>query len=65
MAIMKFVRGNEEQTVIKITNENLANRLYDKGYRQQSRTYKFWRLHRGDDIVEEILSDNDNYTLYK
>ena len=65
MAVMKVVRRNDGQTAIKITNEELADKLYEKGYRQQSRTYRFWRLHRSDDIVEEILSDNDNYTLYK
>ena len=65
MAVMKVVRRNEDQTAIKITNEELADKLYEKGYKQQSRTYRFWRLHRSDEIVEEILADNDNYTLYK
>lgn len=65
IAIMKFVRRNEDQTAIKLENEEIANKLYDNGYRQQSRTYRFWRLHRSDDIVEEILSNNDNYSLYK
>ena len=65
MAVMKVVRRNEDQTAIKLENEEIANKLYEDGYKQQSRTYRFWRLHRSDDIVEEILSNNDNYSLYK
>lgn len=64
VAVMNVVKRNEGQTVIKITNEELADKLYNEGYTQQSRTYRFWRLHRSDDIVEEIMADSDNYSLY-
>ena len=64
IAVMNVVRRNYGQTVIKLENEDIANKLYNVGYRQQSRKYRFWGLHRSDDIVEEILSDNNNYSLY-
>ena len=52
-----------DSTVIELKNEEIANKLYDKGYRQQSRNYSFWTLYRGGEIVTEILMDNDNYSL--
>ena len=55
--------ARREQTVLQLDNEEIAESLYNKGYRQQSRTYRFWRLHRSDDVVREILSDDTNYTL--
>jgi hypothetical protein len=55
--------ARREQTVPQLDNEEIAESLYNKGYRQQSRTYRFWRLHRSDDVVREILSDGANYTL--
>lgn len=52
-----------DSTVIELKNEEIANKLYDKGYRQQSRNYSYWTLYRGGEIVTEILMDNDNYSL--
>lgn len=52
-----------DSTVIELKNEEIANRLYDDGYRQQSRNYSFWTLYRGEEIVTEILMDNDNYSV--
>jgi predicted SprT family Zn-dependent metalloprotease len=52
-----------DSTVIELKNEEIANKLYEKGYRQQSRNYSYWTLYRGGEIVTEILMDNDNYSL--
>ena len=63
-SMMKWILNTHpEQTVLQLDNEEIAESLYNNGYRQQSRTYKFWRLHRSDDVVREVLSDDANYTL--
>jgi predicted SprT family Zn-dependent metalloprotease len=61
--MMTYIARHQENTVIELKNEEIANKLYDEGYRQQSRNYSYWTLYRGGEIVTEILMDNDNYSL--
>lgn len=63
LVLKHILNYGKEQTILHLNNDEIAETLYNKGYRQQSRTYKFWRFHRGDDIIREILSDDSNYTL--
>lgn len=62
--LWRIIEIGKEQTILYIKNDEIAESLYNKGYRQQSRTYKFWRFNREDDIIREILSDDSNYTLF-
>jgi len=63
LVLKHILNYGKEQTILHLNNDEIAETLYNKGYRQQSRTYKFWRFHRGDDIIREIMSDDSNYTL--
>lgn len=64
IAVEKYEQNKIGMSVIiRLTNRELTEKIYNEGYKTQSRTYRFWGFADETSIIKDILSTLSNYEI--